>query len=128
MSIECCPPWSAFTLPPQGNAIPLEVKLLDITEEEIENTDRRAFHEVPSRSVISRLHHEDKADTVTTPTRAPLPPTPPCRLRKKVKLQFATGPKIGRSSAGLSRCPRAFVDVINKIGAFFVGPPTQRGA
>ncbi|KAJ7770733.1 hypothetical protein B0H16DRAFT_1452145 [Mycena metata] len=154
MSTDCCPPWSTFTLPPRGNAVPLEVKLLDIIEEEIENADRRAIHEAPFRSVLNRLRQGDEADTVASPTPSPFITysAMPTAEESESAIRHWTGdwalqrrslspvqdlnprPDIFTNAhldlMGFCRVtwddPRAFVDVVNTIGAFFVGPPTER--
>ncbi|KAJ7022481.1 hypothetical protein C8F04DRAFT_1194477 [Mycena alexandri] len=167
MSIDCCPPWSTFKLPPRGTAVPLDLKLVDIIEQETENADRRAFHEAPYRSVENRRRLEP--DTVVSPApTSPFPssfasyPAIPTAQDSEAVIHHFTGewalqrrslsplrdlhptPDVFTTghlelmdfrriswdescSTYLVSCPRAFVDVVNKIGAFFVGPPTERG-
>ncbi|KAJ7024554.1 hypothetical protein C8F04DRAFT_1270093 [Mycena alexandri] len=159
MYADCCPPWSTFTLPPRGTAVPLglDQNLVEIIEQEIENADRRAFYEAPYRSAMNRL---DALDTVVSPAptspyfpnySAAVPSIPTPQDSETAIRHLAGEWAIQRRSLSPLRDlnpmpdvftsahldlmkfrriswddPRAFVDAINKIGAFFIGPPTER--
>ncbi|KAJ6455531.1 hypothetical protein C8R47DRAFT_1082753 [Mycena vitilis] len=45
------PAWSEHTLPRRGKAVLLDVKLVDVIEQELENSDRRFIAEAPFRTV-----------------------------------------------------------------------------
>ncbi|KAJ7886946.1 hypothetical protein B0H13DRAFT_2342685 [Mycena leptocephala] len=52
------PPWSTFTLPRRGKAVLLSVKLVDIIEQELENSDRRHLVEGPFRSAAFQTYRQ----------------------------------------------------------------------
>jgi hypothetical protein len=48
--MEFEPPWSPYTIPRRGKAVLLDVKLVDIIQQELENSDRRFLVEAPFRT------------------------------------------------------------------------------
>ncbi|KAJ7018841.1 hypothetical protein C8F04DRAFT_1277036 [Mycena alexandri] len=67
MYADCCPPWSTFTLPPRGTAVPLglDQNLVEIIEQEIENADQPSI--LRGGLTSSAMNRLDALDTVVSP-------------------------------------------------------------
>ncbi|KAJ6464313.1 hypothetical protein C8R47DRAFT_1079688 [Mycena vitilis] len=131
------PPWSTHTLPPRGKAIPLDLELVDLIGKELKNSDRRSIVEAPFRTAAYALRYLPSPLPTAEWSEGFISHFSPYPLHRRVPSSLAELTVIPDvldvghlKMLGFTLIewddPRAFVDLEDRIDAFFIGPPRER--